>query len=169
MAHGRAHGRALNGHEPQIHGIQGMEKFIIEGGHRLSGTVRPGGSKNEALPVLAATLLTDEPVTLRNIPHIRDVEVMIEVIVDLGGEAKWLDENTLRIHAKNVNKVELDAELCRKVRASILFAGSMLGRKGACVMPPPGGDVIGRRRLDSHFLALNALGAGSTRSVAVLA
>ncbi len=136
-----------------------MEKFIIEGGHRLSGTVRPGGSKNEALPVLAATLLTDEPVTLRNIPHIRDVEVMIEVIVDLGGEAQWLDENTLRIHAKNVNKVELDAELCRKVRASILFAGSMLGRKGACIMPPPGGDVIGRRRLDSHFLALNALGA----------
>ncbi len=136
-----------------------MEKFIIEGGTPLSGRVRPGGSKNEALPVLAATLLTDQPVTLRNVPRIRDVEVMCEVLADLGADVEWLDDNVLRVHAKDVTKHDLDAELCRKVRASILFAGSMLARRGRCILPPPGGDVIGRRRLDSHFLALRALGA----------
>lgn len=136
-----------------------MEKFIIQGGQPLSGRVRPGGSKNEALPVLAATLLTDEPVVLRNVPKIADVEVMLDVLRDLGGEVEWTEPNVLRIHNKEVHKHTLDAELCRKVRASILFAGSMLGRKGRCVMPPPGGDVIGRRRLDSHFIALQALGA----------
>ncbi len=136
-----------------------MEKFIIEGGTPLSGRVRPGGSKNEALPVLAATLLTDQPVTLRNVPRIRDVEVMCEVLADLGADIEWLEDNVLRVHAKNITKTDLDAELCRKVRASILFAGSMLARMGRCILPPPGGDVIGRRRLDSHFLALRALGA----------
>ena len=136
-----------------------MEKFIIQGGHTLSGRVRPGGSKNEALPCLAATLLTDEPVTLRNVPRIADVEVMVEVLRDLGASAEWVEHNVLRVHAKNIDRDALDAELCRKVRASILFAGSMLGRRGRCVLPPPGGDVIGRRRLDSHFLALQALGA----------
>lgn len=136
-----------------------MEKFIIQGGQPLSGRIRPGGSKNEALPVLAATLLTDEPVVLRNVPKIADVEVMIDVLRDLGGHAEWIEPNVLRIHNKDVHKHVLDGELCRKVRASILFAGSMLGRKGRCVMPPPGGDVIGRRRLDSHFIALQALGA----------
>ena len=136
-----------------------MEKFVIKGGNPLSGRVRPGGSKNEALPVLAATLLTDEPVTLHNVPRIRDVEVMCEVIADLGASVEWLDDNVVRIHAKNLTKHDLDAELCRKVRASILFAGSMLARRGHCILPPPGGDVIGRRRLDSHFLALRALGA----------
>lgn len=136
-----------------------MEKFIIQGGHKLSGRIKPGGSKNEALPVLAATLLTDEPVVLRNVPRIADVEVMVEVLRDLGGDAEWVEPNVLRIHNKDVNKHTLDADLCRKVRASILFAGSMLGRKGRCIMPPPGGDVIGRRRLDSHFLAFQALGA----------
>ena len=136
-----------------------MEKFIIEGGHKLSGRVRPGGSKNEALPVLAATLLTDEPITLRNVPRIRDVEVMVEVIRDLGGEAQWLENNVLRVHNAALKSSELNAALCRKIRASILFAGSMLGRCGRCELPPPGGDVIGRRRLDSHFLVLQALGA----------
>lgn len=136
-----------------------MEKFVIEGGHKLSGRVRPGGSKNEALPVLAATLLTDEPMILHNVPRIRDVEVMVEIIADLGAETEWLGENSLRIHAHNVTKTALDRELCRKVRASILFAGSMVARKGRCTLPPPGGDVIGRRRLDSHILALEALGA----------
>lgn len=136
-----------------------MEKFVIEGGHRLRGSVRPGGSKNEALPCLAATLLTDEEVTLRNVPRIRDVEVMLEVIADLGGTYEWVADNVVKVHAKNVEKTHLDANLCRKVRASILFAGSMIARKGTCVLPPPGGDVIGRRRLDSHVLALSALGA----------
>ncbi len=136
-----------------------MEKFVIEGGHTLSGSVRPSGSKNEALPVLAATLLTDEPVTLKNVPRIADVLVMLEVLQDLGGTHEWLGENTVRIHNKNISKRRLNGDLCRKVRASILFAGAMLGRMGGCLLPPPGGDVIGRRRLDSHFLALGALGA----------
>ncbi len=136
-----------------------MEKFVIEGGHQLSGSVRPGGSKNEALPCLAATLLTDEPITLKNVPKINDVLVMLKVMEDLGGSHEWLDENTVRIHNKNVDKTELDRSLCKQVRASILFAGSMLGRAERCELPPPGGDVIGRRRLDTHFLALEALGA----------
>ncbi len=136
-----------------------MEKFIIEGGHKLSGSVTPGGSKNEALPVLAATLLTDEPVTLHNVPRIRDVLVMLDVMGDLGGTHEWIGDNVVRIHNKNIKKTDLPVELCSKVRASILFAGAMLARKGRCKLPPPGGDVIGRRRLDSHILALQALGA----------
>ncbi len=136
-----------------------MEKFIIEGGKQLSGSVRPGGSKNEALPCLAATLLTDEEVTLRNVPRIADVEVMLEVIADLGGQFEWIEQNVVKIKCANIKKIELNSELCRKVRASILFAGPMLGRMGECKLPPPGGDVIGRRRLDTHFLALEALGA----------
>lgn len=136
-----------------------MEKFIIEGGKQLSGSVRPGGSKNEALPCLAATLLTDEEVTLRNVPRIADVEVMLEVIADLGGHYEWVEPNVVKVKSANINKIELNSELCRKVRASILFAGSMLGRMGECKLPPPGGDVIGRRRLDTHFLALEALGS----------
>jgi UDP-N-acetylglucosamine 1-carboxyvinyltransferase len=136
-----------------------MEKLIIEGGHRLQGTVRPSGSKNEALPCLAATLLTDEEVTLHQVPRIRDVEVMLEIISELGGRYEWVGEGTVRVCAQNIDGVRLHADLCRKVRASILFAGSMLGRKQACILPPPGGDVIGRRRLDTHFLALTALGA----------
>lgn len=136
-----------------------MEKFVIEGGHKLSGSVRPGGSKNEALPCLAATLLTDEPITLHNVPRIADVLVMLEIMEALGGTHEWISENSVRIHNKNVNTTALDPELGRKVRASILFAGSMLGRSKRCELPPPGGDVIGRRRLDTHFLALEALGA----------
>ncbi len=136
-----------------------MEKFVIEGGHKLSGSVRPGGSKNEALPCLAATLLTDEEITLKNVPRINDVMVMLEVMQDLGGRHEWVNENTVKIQNRDVDKTALNRELCRKVRASILFAGSMLGRMGECELPPPGGDVIGRRRLDTHFLALEALGA----------
>lgn len=136
-----------------------MEKFVIQGGYPLSGSVTPGGSKNEALPCLAATLLTDEAVTFRNMPRIDDVLVMLEIIESLGGTVEWLDDDVVRVQARDVNKTQLDRELCRKIRASILFAGSMLGRAGRCELPPPGGDVIGRRRLDSHFLALEALGA----------
>lgn len=136
-----------------------MEKFIIEGGHRLSGTIRPGGSKNEALPVLAATLLTDDPVILHNVPQIQDVEVMLEIIRDLGAEAAFVAPNQVRVCAKGVNKTVLSRDLCRRVRASILFAGPMLARHRQCDLPPPGGDVIGRRRLDTHFLAFSALGS----------
>ncbi len=136
-----------------------MEKFVIEGGHQLSGSVTPGGSKNEALPCLAAVLLTDEPVTFHNIPRINDVEVMLQVIEDLGGHYEWLDDDVVKVRATNVDKSALDVDLCKKIRASILFAGAMLARKGRCELPPPGGDVIGRRRLDSHFLALETLGA----------
>lgn len=136
-----------------------MEKFVIEGGHPLSGTLRPSGSKNEALPCLAATLLSDEEITLRNVPRIRDVEVMLDVIEDLGGRFEWTDEDTVIVCCKGITTTELDVELCSKIRSSILFAGAMLGRAGKCILPPPGGDVIGRRRLDTHLLALEALGA----------
>ena len=135
-----------------------MEKFVIEGGTPLSGRVRPSGSKNEALPCLAATLLTDEEVTLRNVPRIRDVEAMLDVIADLGGRFEWVSEDVVKVQTKNVKSTALNADLCKKIRASILFAGAMLGREGGCELPPPGGDVIGRRRLDTHFLAFEALG-----------
>jgi UDP-N-acetylglucosamine 1-carboxyvinyltransferase len=136
-----------------------MEKFVIEGGHQLSGSVTPGGSKNEALPCLAASLLTDEEVTFTNIPRINDVEIMLQVIEDLGGTYEWTDDDVVKVRTKNVKTSKLNPELCKKIRASILFAGAMLAREGRCELPPPGGDVIGRRRLDSHFLALETLGA----------
>ena len=136
-----------------------MEKFVIEGGYPLSGVLTPSGNKNEALPVLAATLLTDEEVTLQNLPRIRDVEVMCEVIKDLGGEAEWTGPNELKVCARGLKTGVLNAELCRRIRASILFAGPLIARQGRVVLPPPGGDVIGRRRLDTHFHALEALGA----------
>lgn len=136
-----------------------MEKFVIEGGHTLSGRIRPGGSKNEALPCIAATLLTDEEVTLRNVPRIRDVEVMLAIIAELGGTYEWVEDRVVKVQTKDVNSKKLNQDLCRKVRASILFAGAMLAREGGCELPPPGGDVIGRRRLDTHFLAFEGLGA----------
>jgi UDP-N-acetylglucosamine 1-carboxyvinyltransferase len=136
-----------------------MEKFVIRGQKELSGSVTPSGSKNEALPCLAATLLTDEKVTLKNVPRIRDVDVMLEIIDDLGGHFEWTGDHEVEVKTENVDRGELNPELCRKIRASILFAGSMLGRRGSCQLPPPGGDVIGRRRVDTHFLALKALGA----------
>jgi UDP-N-acetylglucosamine 1-carboxyvinyltransferase len=136
-----------------------MERFVIEGGKQLHGTVRPNGSKNEALPVLAACLLTSEPVMLKNLPRIADVEVMIEVLKSLGATVEELDRHTLRITSGELNTTVLDADLCRRIRASILFAGPMVARMGAVTLPPPGGDVIGRRRVDTHFLGLKALGA----------
>lgn len=136
-----------------------MEKFVIEGRRQLSGTLIPGGNKNEALPALAATLLTDEAVTLRNVPRIRDVEVMCTVLEHLGARVEWLSTNEVRIQAADVNADRLDPEQCRRVRASILFAGPMVARFGRVSLPPPGGDVIGRRRVDTHFQILQALGA----------
>jgi UDP-N-acetylglucosamine 1-carboxyvinyltransferase len=135
------------------------EKFVIEGGARLGGELTPGGSKNEVLPCLAASLLTDEPVVLSNVPRIRDVEVMIEILEELGTHAEWLDENTLRLHNKKILTTAPPAVLCARVRASILYAGPILGRMHRVDLPPPGGDVIGRRRLDTHFLGFKALGA----------
>ena len=133
-------------------------QFIVEGGHRLSGTIRPSGNKNGALPIVAATLLTEHPVTLENVPRIRDIETLVELLRSVGAEAEWRERNTLYVHAKEVRPEKLDQALSKKIRGSILLAGSLLGRTGRCVLPPPGGDVIGRRRLDTHFLALQALG-----------
>ncbi len=140
-------------------------QFIVEGGHRLSGTIRPAGNKNAALPVIAAALLTDQPVTLHNVPRIRDVETLVELVRSVGAEANWArsDEtgrtNTLHIHAKEVRAASLDPILCGRIRASILLAAPLLARCGEVALPPPGGDVIGRRRVDTHFLAFEQLGA----------
>jgi UDP-N-acetylglucosamine 1-carboxyvinyltransferase len=134
-------------------------QFIVEGGRRLSGTIRPSGNKNAALPIVAGALLTEHPVTLENVPRIRDIETLVELIRSLGPSADWVDRNTLRIHAKDVRPAELDRVLSAKIRGSILLAGPLLGRCGRITLPPPGGDIIGRRRLDTHFLALERLGA----------
>ena len=133
-------------------------QFIVEGGQTLSGTIRPSGNKNAALPIIAAALLADEPVTLQNVPRIRDVETLVQLIQSAGVSAQWTARNTLLIDAKTVTSAELDPQLCRKIRASILLAAPMLARCGSVTLPPPGGDVIGRRRLDTHFLALQQLG-----------
>jgi len=136
-----------------------MEKFVIQGGEAIRGRVRPNGNKNEALPCLAATLLTDEPVVLNNVPRIKDVAVMLEIIEELGGTYEWEGEHRVRVRTEDVEETTLDRDLCTRIRSSILFAGSMLARSGGCTLPPPGGDVIGRRRVDTHFLALRELGA----------
>jgi len=136
-----------------------MERFVIEGGKPLKGTVVPGGSKNEALPVLAACLLTHEPVILKNLPDIADVQVMLEVLESLGCAVERLADDTVRVTADNVTGPRIDPGLARRIRASILFAGPLLARLGQVQLPPPGGDVIGRRRLDTHFLGFQALGA----------
>ncbi|PWE28601.1 UDP-N-acetylglucosamine 1-carboxyvinyltransferase [Pararhodobacter marinus] len=134
-------------------------QYIVEGGFSLSGEIEPSGNKNAALPIVAAALLTDERVELTNVPRIRDIEVLVELIQSVGAEARWLGRNHLEIHAKTLRPADLDPDLCARVRASILLAGPMLARCGEVELPPPGGDVIGRRRVDTHFLALEQLGA----------
>jgi UDP-N-acetylglucosamine 1-carboxyvinyltransferase len=134
------------------------ESFVIEGGHPLSGSVRASGNKNGALPILAACLLSDEPVTLSNIPRIRDVETMCGLLAHLGADVEWLGPNEVRVHAAQIG-YEVDVELADQIRASFLLAGPLLARLGRAVVPPPGGDVIGRRRLDPHFHAFQQLGA----------
>jgi UDP-N-acetylglucosamine 1-carboxyvinyltransferase len=134
-------------------------QFVVQGGHKLSGTIRPSGNKNAALPIICAALLTEHPVFLENVPRIRDVETLVELIASAGVDVEWTGQNTLRIHAKTVQSTKLDPVLCRKIRASILLAGPLLARCGHIELPPPGGDVIGRRRVDTHFLALERLGA----------
>jgi UDP-N-acetylglucosamine 1-carboxyvinyltransferase len=135
-----------------------MQSFVIEGGRPLSGTVRAVGNKNGALPILAATILASEPVTLTNVPRIRDVETMVELLVDLGAHARWTGPNEIAVDSSGVEKTALDPELCREIRASFLLAGPLLARHGRAVVPPPGGDVIGRRRLDTHLHAFAELG-----------
>ena len=134
-------------------------QFIVEGGRRLSGTIRPAGNKNAALPILCAALLTDHPVTLENVPHIKDILSLVELIKQAGATAEWTGPNTLVITAKTVRGDTLDPALCTRIRGSILLAAPLLARAGEVHLAPPGGDVIGRRRLDTHFLALEALGA----------
>src|SRR5690606_32660840 len=136
-------------------------RFVVRGGRPLRGTVRPAGNKNAALPILAATLLAEGPVELENVPHIRDVDTMTELLVDLGVEVSWTGPNQLRIDSANALPKPLDPRLCARIRASILLAGPLLARFGSCVLPPPGGDVVGRRRVDTHFLALERLGAAA--------
>src|SRR6202012_1847719 len=137
-------------------------QYIVEGGHRLSGTIEPSGNKNAALPIIAAALLTEHPVTLENVPRIRDTETLVELIRSVGASAEWQSRNTLAIHAKEIRAADLDPDLCARIRASILLAGPLLARCGEVALPPPGGDVIGRRRLDTHFLAFEQLGATVT-------
>ena len=145
------------------------DAFVIEGRQPLSGTIRAAGNKNGALPILAACLLTDEPVTLANVPRIRDVDTMLELLADLGADAAWTGTNEVRVHAGAITKSAPDLALCSKIRASFLLAGPLLARFGRATMPPPGGDVIGRRRLDPHIHAFNELGAtidvGSTYDI----
>jgi UDP-N-acetylglucosamine 1-carboxyvinyltransferase len=136
-----------------------VESFVIEGGHPLSGRIRVAGNKNAALPIVAACLLADEPVVLRNLPRILDVETMLELAAEVGAEIERLGPNELRITAPPSPRPELDEELCRRIRASVLFAGPLLARCGRAFVPPPGGDVIGRRRLDTHMHAFEQLGA----------
>jgi len=136
-----------------------MNRYLIEGGYPINGTIKASGNKNAALPCIAAALLTDEPVILRNIPDIEDVQVMLEAYQALGGGIAPLGKNAWRLQTGNIASSEIPLEYARKIRASILFAGPLLARAGKLVLPPPGGDVIGRRRLDTHFLALTELGA----------
>lgn len=133
--------------------------FLVEGGFRLRGTITPAGNKNAALPILAATLLADEPVTIHNVPRIRDVETMMDLLRSQGVELTWTASHTVVADPRGARAGDPDAELCGRIRASILLAGPMLARFGSVRLPPPGGDVIGRRRVDTHLLALQKLGA----------
>lgn len=136
-----------------------MNEYYIEGGFPVKGTVKASGNKNAALPCIAAAVLTDRPVTLKNLPEIEDVFVMFEIFQSFGGTVTKLAQNEYSLQLKTVTGTEVPEPFAQKIRASILFAGSLLARCGKVSMPPPGGDVIGRRRLDTHFLALTELGA----------
>jgi len=136
-----------------------MESFLIEGGQPLHGRVTAAGNKNGVLPILAACLLTSEPVFLHNVPRIRDVDTMLALIADVGADVEWTGPNDVRVHAAEVRNTELDRELCSQMRASFLLAGPLLVRAGSAIVAPPGGDVIGRRRLDPHIHGFTTLGA----------
>jgi len=133
--------------------------FRVTGGRALSGTIRPAGNKNAALPILAATLLADGPCRIDNVPRIRDVETLLALLQHVGASVQWHGTNTVEVDTSRTEPKALDPALCKEIRASILLAGPMLARFGRVTLPPPGGDVIGRRRVDTHFLALERLGA----------
>jgi UDP-N-acetylglucosamine 1-carboxyvinyltransferase len=135
------------------------DAFEIEGSRPLSGTIRVAGNKNGALPILASTLLVGGPVTLSNVPHIRDVDTMLELLADLGADVTWAGANEVRVDTTGASRTSPDPRLCSRMRASFLLAGPLLSRFGRATMPPPGGDVIGRRRLDPHIHAFAELGA----------
>src|SRR5205814_6947081 len=132
---------------------------VVEGSQPLNGRITASGNKNGALPILAGCLLTDEPVTLSNVPRIRDVETMVELLVRLGADADWTGANEVQVQAADLATTDVDEELASRIRASFLLAGPLLARAGRASVPPPGGDVIGRRRLDPHIHALRELGA----------
>ena len=136
-----------------------MARFIVQGGTPLRGEITASGNKNSALPLIAASLLTDEPFILRNLPRIRDVRGMLEILAGLGADIQELDPHAVRISTANVSRTNIDARLSREIRTSLLFAGPMLARFKQVTLGPPGGDVIGRRRTDTHWLAMRALGA----------
>ncbi len=136
-----------------------MYEYKIEGGFPIKGTIKASGNKNAALPCIAATLLTSEKVILRNIPEIEDTGVMLLILQSFGVKVEKLSVNTWEITASEITRNDIPYELSKKIRASILFAGPLVARTGKAILPPPGGDVIGRRRLDTHFLALEELGA----------
>ncbi|MCH2666164.1 UDP-N-acetylglucosamine 1-carboxyvinyltransferase [bacterium] len=136
-----------------------MSQFIVEGGHPLSGTIRPAGNKNELQPALAASLLTDEEITLKNVPDTNDRATLIAIMRDIGVRVDEPDAHTLKICAGSLNSTSLNKDLCRKVRGGFMFSGPLLARHGKATVPRPGGDKIGRRRVDTHILALKALGA----------
>jgi UDP-N-acetylglucosamine 1-carboxyvinyltransferase len=136
-----------------------MDKFIIHGGKPLTGTMVPSGNKNAALPLMAACLLTEEPIVLHNMPNITDTQTMRNLMESLGVQVRQIDASSYEFLAKDIHPSDLDPDFCRQIRASILLAGPMLARSGELRLPPPGGDVIGRRRVDTHILALNKLGA----------
>ncbi|MCM1322416.1 MAG: UDP-N-acetylglucosamine 1-carboxyvinyltransferase [Bacteroides sp.] len=135
------------------------DEYHIEGGFPVKGTIQASGNKNAALPCLAASLLTTEEITLRNIPDIEDTRVMLEILKSLGVSVKHAAANTWKLKASEISRIDIPPELSFKIRASILIAGPLIARKGKAVLPPPGGDVIGRRRLDTHLFALKELGA----------
>ncbi|MEY2513983.1 MAG: UDP-N-acetylglucosamine 1-carboxyvinyltransferase, partial [bacterium] len=137
-----------------------MEKFVIDGGIALSGTVVPAGNKNGALPILAASVLTEDEVVVRNVPKIKDVAAMLALLEAIGVRIAWLSDHEVALCAADVDRdAVLDRALAERIRASFLLAGPLLARFGRVRMPPPGGDVIGRRRLDPHLDAFKALGA----------
>ena len=136
-----------------------MSEYKIRGGFPVKGTIKASGNKNSALPGIAAAVLSEEEVVLKNIPEIEDVSVMLEIFEALGGKTEKIEKNVFKLKMPQVKTSEIPEALAAKIRASILFAGPLLARTGKAVLPPPGGDVIGRRRLDTHFLALTELGA----------
>ena len=135
-----------------------MVEYHVEGGFPIKGTIKASGNKNAALPCIAACVLTNEPVILQNIPDIEDTGVMFDVLRSLGVSVESVGANAWKVEAKNIEKSEIPAMFTKKIRGSILFAGPLVARNGKAIMSPPGGDVIGRRRVDTHFLALQELG-----------